>query len=81
MIRKYFLDSESKPGGTDISYSLIFDNQGNMLVEEHQDFDQPYKKDRFAQLNSANFDNFKVNGISLKELVVKKLNEILPPSK
>jgi hypothetical protein len=77
LLGSYELDSVSSPGGTTVWYSLIFDEKGNMTVEQHHDFDQPFKKDRVQDLPPDKWDNFIVNGVPLRELVIKKLKEIL----
>jgi hypothetical protein len=75
MIRKYHLTSKQE---TD--YTLIFDDDGKMLVNEYKDFEQPYKNPRSTNIPPDNFGNFMVEGQSLKDLVMKKLEHILPPS-
>ncbi|HUA67401.1 MAG TPA: hypothetical protein VMA13_02530 [Candidatus Saccharimonadales bacterium] len=75
MIRKYQLTSE-----WETDYTLIFDDNGKMFVNEYKDFEQPYKNPRSMDIPPENFGNFTVNGKTLKELVVKKLEQILPPS-
>ncbi|MGA9776753.1 MAG: hypothetical protein WBS33_00610 [Verrucomicrobiia bacterium] len=75
MIRKYHLTSERES-----YYTLIFDDDGKMFVNEYKDFDQPYKKPRSTDIPPENFGNFKLEEGTLKELVVKKLGQILPPS-
>ena len=78
LIRSFPLDSINKPGGTEIFYSLIFDENGNMAVEEFHDFDQPHKNSRAMFIAPENFDKHEVNGVPLRKLVVNKLKEILP---
>jgi hypothetical protein len=78
LLGSYPLDSVSSPGGDTIWYSLIFDEKGNMAVEQHHDFNQPYKNDRVTDLPPENWDNFQVNGVPLRQLVINKLKEILP---
>lgn len=80
-IGSFPLDSINKPGGTEIWYSLIFDENGNMAVEEYHDFNQPYKSDRVTDISPENFDKYEVNGVPLRTLVINKLKEILPKSK
>jgi hypothetical protein len=41
LLGSYLLGSVDSPGGTTVWYSLIFDEKGNMAVEQHHDFDQP----------------------------------------
>jgi len=78
MIREYPIGSETKPGGDTIWFTLIFDEQGEMYVEMCHDFNQPAKNDKMTHLRAENFDKFTVNGVSLRQLVVRKLSEILP---
>lgn len=85
MLRDYLLgsfplDSINKSGGTVIWYSLIFNERGEMVVEEYCDLDQPYKNDRVTDITPDKFDSYQVNGVPLRELVIKKLKEILPKS-
>lgn len=79
LLGKYPLDSISQPGGTIIWYTLIFNERGELAVEEYYDLDQPYKNDRSTDISPENFDKYQVNGVPLRELVIKKLKEILPP--
>jgi len=72
------LDSVSSPGGTTVWYSLIFDEKGNMAVEQYHDFSQPYKNDRTTDIPPENWGNHEVNGVPLRQLVINKLKEILP---
>jgi hypothetical protein len=74
----YLLDSVSSPGGDTVWHSLIFDEKGNMAVGQHHDFNQPYKNDRVTDLPPQNWDNFQVNGVPLRQLVINKLKEMLP---
>jgi hypothetical protein len=80
LIRSFPLDSINKPGGTEIFYSLIFDESGNMAVEEFYDFDQPHKSGRAMFIAPEDFDKYEVNRVPLRNLVVNKLKEILPIS-
>jgi hypothetical protein len=75
MIRKYHLTSK-----WETDYTLIFDDDGKMFVNEYKDFEQPYKKPRSTDISPENFANMKLEGQTLKELIVKKLEQILPPS-
>jgi hypothetical protein len=75
MIRKYHLTNERES-----YYTLVFDDDGKMFVNEYTDFDQPYKKPRSIDILPENFGNFKLEEGTLKELVIKKLGQILPPS-
>ena len=75
MLRKYPIGSEDKPGGTTIWFTLIFDERGEMYVEMCHDFDQPYKNDRVTQLRAENFDNFTIDGVPLRQLVIKSASE------
>lgn len=81
MIRKYDLASyyidSAGGGGTTICYALVFDEQGEMLVEEHRRH-EPFQQDSLSQIRPAQFDNFTIAGVPLRQLVLKKLQEILP---
>jgi hypothetical protein len=81
MIRKFdltafFIDSGGR-GGTTIRYALVFDERGEMLVEEHR-LHEPFQQDSLSQIRPAQFDNYTIAGVSLRQLVLKKLQEILP---
>ena len=80
MIRKYDLASyyidSAGGGGTTISYTLVFDEQGEMLVEEHRHY-EPFQQESRSQIRPAQFENYTRAGVTLR-LVLKKLQEILP---
>jgi hypothetical protein len=81
MIRRYDLASyhvDSAGGGeTTICYALLFDDHGDMLVEEHRRY-EPFQQDSLSLIRPAQFDNYTIAGVSLRQLVLKKLQEILP---
>jgi hypothetical protein len=62
-----------------IWYTLVFNEQAEMVVEEYRDYNQPFNEDRVTLIRPEKFDEYTVNGISLRQLVLKKLEEILPP--
>lgn len=78
-LRRYYLASEDGGMASDTSYSLIFTTDGHLFVRVVKDFEQPYKTPDIREILPAAFSTTTVNGISLSELVAKKLSEILPP--
>jgi len=72
MLRKYQIASDGEE-----TFALIFDHDGGMFVERYRDSKQAPKKRRVTRIAPDNFDKFKVGHISLKEVVVKKLQAIL----
>lgn len=83
MIRRYSLasfhvDSIGGSSGTTINYSLVFNERGEMLVEECRTFDDPFQADTVLQIGPKQFDNYTIERMPLRELVIKKLEQILP---
>ena len=78
LLGSYPLTSVDSPGGDTAWYTLIFNEKGNMAVEVHRDFNQPFKNDRVDDVPPEKWDGIVVNGVLLRELVIKKLKEILP---
>lgn len=72
MLRKYQIASEGED-----TFALIFDHDGRMFVERYKDSKEAHNKRRVTHIAPDNFDKFKVGHISLKEVVVKKLQAIL----
>ena len=81
MIRRYDLASyyvdSAGGGGTTICYALVFDEHGEMLVEEHRRY-EPFQQDGVSLIRPAEFDNYTIAGAPLRQLVLRKLQEILP---
>ena len=83
MIRRYSLasfhvDSTQGPNGTKIDYTLVFNERSEMRVEECRTYNDPFQADTVLQIESKQFDNYSVEGVPLRELVRKKLEQILP---
>jgi len=83
MIRRYSLgsfhvDSTGGPNGTKIDYNLVFNDKGEMLVEECRVYNDPFKPDTVSQIALHQFENYSVQGVPLRELVIRKLEQILP---
>jgi len=76
-LRKYWLGSTG--GLNEKTYELVFSGSGEMYVQYTIDYDQPYRKDGGGTLKAENFSNHHIYGVSLLEIVRKKLLEILPP--
>jgi hypothetical protein len=80
MRREYPLTSfeidSAKAQCVTVWYTLIFNDQGEMVVEEYRDFGPPFYKDSVTVIPPEKFDNYTVNGTSLRQLVLKKLEEI-----
>jgi hypothetical protein len=75
VIREYHLTSERED-----FFTLMFDENGRMFVEIYRDYEQPHKKPISTYVQPEEFEKYTVGEISLKEVVVKKLQEILPPT-
>ena len=78
-LHTYFLASEDGGMASDTSYHLVFTTDGRMFVRVVKDFEQPYKTPDIHEIFQPTFSTTTVNGVSLTELVAKKLSEILPP--
>ena len=77
-LRKYFLASEDGGIAWDKSYSLVFSFDGHMRVLVIKQYEQPYKTPDVEEIDPESFDRLKIDGVSLKEIVLSKLNDILP---
>jgi hypothetical protein len=77
-LRKYHLASEDRGIGSDRNYSLIFTDTGEMYVRQVEDFEQPYKTPTVNEIYPSEFGKILVEGEPLREIVIKKLDEILP---
>ena len=49
-----------------------------MLVEECRVYNDPFKPDTVSQIALHQFENYSVQGVPLRELVIRKLEQILP---
>lgn len=67
-----------RDAGTIISYTLVFNDQAEMLVQERRQFQSPFKTDASIFIPPEQFDKYSINGISLRRVVATKLDEILP---
>ena len=66
-----------------VRYTLLFDDRARMVVKEYRSFNQPFedlKEHSTIVIPPDSFDNHTVNGSPLRLLVLKKLEDILPPS-
>ena len=77
-LRKYRLVSEDGGMAWDQTYSLVFTFDGQMRVLVVKQFEQPYKTPDIHELAPSEFGRYSVNGTSLKDIVLAKLDEILP---
>lgn len=79
-IRQFLLASEDRPTSTHF-YSLAFKNNGELVVIHKRDFnDVNHRKTEKHEISAGQFRKHTVNNVSLKNLVVEKLEEILPKS-
>ena len=79
-IRQFLLASEDRPTSTHF-YSLAFKNNGELVVVHKRDFsDACRSKTEKNEISAGQFRKHTVNNVSLKDLVVEKLKEILPNS-
>jgi hypothetical protein len=62
-----------------IRYTLFFSDQAKMVVKEYRSFNHPFKEASASIIPPDSFDKHTVNGSPLRQLVLKKLEEILPP--
>jgi len=76
-LASYYVDSAGGAGGTNISYTLVLTERGEMVVEEHRS-NKPFGEDRVLEIRPEQFDNYTIAGVPLRQLVTKKLQEILP---
>jgi len=79
LIRKYYLTSEDGGLAWDKHYTLAFGGDGQMFVQVIKQYEQPYKTEDINEIQPDDFVKVKINGELLSALVVKKLDEILPP--
>lgn len=78
--RRFIVGSEDGGIGWDKTYWLIFTDKGEMVVRTIKDYSQDYKTPDVDEIEPKDFDKFTVNGISLRLLVLEKLQKILPAS-
>ena len=77
-MRKYYLSSEDGGIAWDKTYSLVFTFDAQMRVLIVKEFEQPYKTPDVEEVQPKDFDRHTVRGIPLREIVLNKLDEILP---
>jgi hypothetical protein len=75
MVKKLYLDSTVKPEGT-VWFTLVFENPTKFFVEELHDSNLPFVKHRVETISAADLDERTINGVSMKKVVVAKLNEV-----
>jgi len=63
-----------------IRYTLFFNEQAEMVVKEYRSFNHPFKEPNASFIPPDSFNKHTVNGSPLRQLVLEKLEEILPPS-
>ena len=83
MVRKYLItsfhiDCTNAAGGATVQYVLVFTERGEMLVEESRTYNHPFNNDTLLEIHPEQFENHTIAGVPLRQLVIKKLEEILP---
>ena len=80
IIRRYGIASEQCPDGPNyMLFYLAFRSDGSMCVLRRKTSERPQEEQDF-EISPAEFDGYSVNGTSLRAIVVKALEQILPPS-
>ena len=64
--------------GTAISYILVFNSQAEMLVKELREFRSPFQPDTVTFIAPERFGEYTIDELSLREVVIKMLERILP---
>ena len=80
IVRCYAVASADGGIGWDETYNLIFTDKGELVVRVIRDYSQDYKTPDVREIEPKDFAAVKVGGVSLRDLVLKKLAEILPNS-
>lgn len=78
ILRRYYLISEDGGAAGDVSYALIFTTTGEMVVRVTKHHAQQYKAPEIHDVSAREFLRVTIGGKSLQELIVRKLDEILP---
>lgn len=78
--RGYLLDIEIHSSSDDEEYFLCFDSTGDMFVQIYYSPNKPFQSGYWGtKIYPSEFDKHKVEDKTLRQLVVAKLGEILPP--
>lgn len=79
-LRSYYLTSEDRGTAGDTRYMLVFTTRGELVVRMTKSRDHQYGSPDVQDIPARDFSRVTVAGRSLLQLVLHKLNEILPSS-
>ena len=80
ILRRYYLTSEDRGIAGDTEYALVFTARGEMVVRVTIRHEQQYKTPDIHDIAARDFASTIVNRVPLLQIVIEKLNELLPKS-
>ena len=80
VLRRYYLTSEDRGVAGDTEYALVFTRRGEMVVRVTKHHEQQYKTPATHDIPARDFASTTVNHVPLLQIVIEKLNELLPKS-